>query len=118
MREYKAQIEEVQSRSAEKRKAREAASISPEHEVWLTQHDHTYPKSDDGINITGNVPDIGPDRTPNTKGERVKSGDTSMDVSGYTNLSLIHSFTSEDMMASTIPDLVGASELGPPIELA
>ena len=113
MRGYKAQIEEVQSRSAEKREAREAASITPDHEVWLARHDQTYPKPDDRLG-----PDIGPDMTPNTKGERVKSGNAGMDMSGYTDLSLIHSFMSEERMASTIPDLVGANELGPPSELA
>ena len=91
----------------------------PGHEVWLTQHDHPYPKSDDDINVTGNVPDISPYMTPNKTGGRGnESGDTNMDASGYTDLSLIHSYTSEDIMASAIPDLVGASNLGPPNELA
>jgi hypothetical protein len=94
---YKAQIEEVQSRSAEKREARKAASISPDHGVWLARHDHAYTKPEDQLG-----PDIGPDMTPETK------GDTGMDLSGYTDLSLIHSSTSEDRMADAIPDLVGA----------
>jgi hypothetical protein len=112
MRGYKAQIEEVQSRSAEKREAREAASISPDHGVWLARHDHAYTKPDHRLG-----PDIGPDMTPDTRGERVQSGVTGMDLSGSNNLSLIHSFTSKDTMASAIPNLVGANKLGPPKEL-
>ena len=103
----------MQSRSAEKREAREAASISPDHGVWLARHDHAYTKPEDRLG-----PDIGPDMTPDTKGDRVQSGETGMDLSGYTDLSLIHSFTSEDRMPNAILDLVGANELGPPKELA
>ena len=43
-RDYKAQIGEVKSRSAEKRAAKEAESTSPDHEV---QQDHAYTKPED-----------------------------------------------------------------------
>jgi hypothetical protein len=105
-RDYKAQIGEVKSRSAEKRAAKEAESTSPDHEV---QQDHAYTKPEDRLG-----PDIGPDVTPDTTGERTQPGITDMDLSGYVDRSFTHFFTNEDRAARA----VGANEVGPPIDLA
>ena len=49
---------------------------------------------------------------PNRSGKRGdESGDTNMDVSGYTDMSLVHSYTSKDMVASATPDLEPLNEL-------
>ena len=105
---YRAQIEAVQSRSAdkaEKREAKGAASISPSHGVWITQHDHSYLQSNSDNNTLGDIPDIGLDiidMTPNMEGEQEnESGETNMDTSRYTNQSLLHSYSSKDMMMNT-----------------
>ena len=88
---YRAQIEAVQSRSAdkaEKREAKGAASISPSHGVWITQHDHSYLQSNSDNNTLGDIPDIGLDiidMTPNMEGEQGnESGETHQDI--LTNL--------------------------------
>jgi hypothetical protein len=99
-RDYKAQIREVKSRSAEKRAAKEAASTSPDHGV---RQDHAYTKPEDRLG-----PDIGPDVTPDT------NGIMDMDLSGYADRSFTHFFINEDRVARA----VGANEVGPPKDLA
>ena len=100
-RDYKAQIGEVKSRSAEKCAAKEAAtSTSPDHGV---QQDHAYTKPEDRLG-----PDIGPDVTPDT------NGITDMDLSGYADRSFTHFFINEDRVARA----VGANKVIPPKDLA
>ena len=100
-RDYKAQIWEVKSRSAEKYAAKEAAtSTSPDHGV---QQDHTYTKPEDRPG-----PDIGPDVTPDT------NEITDMDLSCHTYGSFTQFFINEDKVARA----VGANKVGTPKHLA
>ena len=100
-RDYKAQIGELKTRSAEKRAAKEATtSTSPDHGV---QQDHTYTKPEDRPG-----PDIGPDVTPDT------NEITDMDLSGHTYGSFTQFFINEDKVARA----VGANKVGTPKHLA
>jgi hypothetical protein len=98
---YKVQIGEVKTRSAEKRAAKEATtSTSPDHRV---RQDHTYTKSENRPS-----PDIGPDITLDT------NEITEMDLSSPTDGSFTQFFMNGDKVARA----AGANKMGTPKHLA